>query len=142
MRRNLLAAVLCLAGLVAGCGSAAKTATTSSSSSGSSKHTSARLTPARSAIASLLQSPATVGPPPPGTRYNAVNHGFLERLATVLGHSLESQGLHNVNVTCTASVPARAKCSANGTSGGGQSTSGTLTVMIDRATGDLRLASR
>ncbi len=122
MRTRSLAVATCLAGLVAGCGS------------GSSK----TQTSAPPAISGLPRTLA-LGSPPSGTSYTAVNHAFLQRLATVLGHSLESEGLHSVNVTCTASVPQRAICQANGVSDRGQPVSGSLRVRIDRKTGQARV---
>lgn len=142
MRRKLFAAVMCIAGFVAGCGSVSKTATTSESSSTGSKSTPAASPPPSSSIASLAGSPVTIGPPPPGTRYDAVNHSFLQRLATILGHEFESRGFHNVNVTCSSSAIDRATCKASGIGDQGQSSSGTLKVTIDRTTGKLRLVSR
>jgi hypothetical protein len=140
MPRKLLAAVVCIAGLVAGCGSGSKTSTTSKSTSASGK--SAPGTSGSPAIASVAQAALTMGPPPAGSRYNAVDHAFLQRLATILGHQLEGRGLSGVNVTCTASIASRATCNATGTSVQGQASSGTLTVGIDRTTGQLRFGSR
>jgi hypothetical protein len=136
MPRKLLAAVVCIAGLVAGCGSGSKASTTSQLTSASSKSMPATST--SPAIESLAQAALTMGPPPAGSRYNAVDHAFLQRLATILGHELESRGLSSVNVTCTASIASRATCNASGTSLQGQGSSGTLAVGIDRTTGQLR----
>jgi hypothetical protein len=136
MPRTPLAAVVCI-GLLAGCGSGAKTTGTPGSASAAGNSTPAR---ASQEFASLAHTPLTLGPPPEGSHYDAVNHVFLQRLATLLGHYVERQGLHSVNVTCTASVATQATCRASGIRGSGKLSSATVRVSIDRTSGRLSIA--
>lgn len=145
--RKTLAVVVCIAGLAAGCGSSSKTAATSTTSPAATSTTTPAATGTTSTSAPTSMSsmshgsPGTMGPPPSGTRYSAENHTFLQHLATVLGHYLESKGFHNVSVTCSAGTPTQAVCKATGTNAQGQTSTGTLTVNVDPTTGKLMFVS-
>ena len=119
MRRTLLAAVVCIAGLVAGCGSSSKTPTTPAATGSGTTGTSASTTSTQMATTGTA---GTMGPPTSG-KYSATNSTVLQHIDAALVKYFTSKGFTGVTANCTGVNAAQASCKVTGTNKSGQTSS-------------------
>lgn len=133
MPRAPLVVIACAAGLVAGCGSGAKTHTTASGRA-----------PTVSAAKSSGPPMATVGPAgtlPRSTSngYRATSGSVLLNLRVALVRFFTSKGFSGVTVHCRAVNAGVASCDIAGMNRSDQSSANTVTLTVNQTNGALRI---
>ncbi len=132
MRRTTFAAAVCIAGLVAGCGSSSKTPTTpANTTSGSTTATGASALAHTGAVGSM-------GPPSSG-KYSATNPTVLQHIDSALVTFFTGKGFSGVTANCTGTNAATASCKVTGTNSAGKTSAAVLTIGVDQTTGKLKV---
>jgi hypothetical protein len=133
MSKTLWAAILCAAGLAAGCGSSAKTHTP-------------RRGRAHTGVAAKPSGPpmATVGPAGAIERassagYRATSGAVLFGIRVALVRFFTSKGFSGVTVHCESVNAGVASCDVAGMTRSNQNSSSAITLSVDQTSGALRI---
>jgi hypothetical protein len=156
MRKTALIAAVCLAGLVAGCGSSTTktvvktpppsnppgnttpTGTSGATGSTGSTGTSGVSGPTQTGPTgngTMVGSTGTMGPPSNGGQYSLTNQTVLQHLTNQLGHNLSSHGYTSLQGSCRAFSQTQAECEFTGVNPKGEHFDDIFTLTVNLSTG-------
>lgn len=147
MKRTTFAALLCTAGLLAGCGSSTKTVVkTTPSGTTTTVTTTGSTTPGSTSGSTtssggpVIGSTGTMGPPSSG-QYVLTNHTVLQHLTNKLGTNLASHGYTHLQGSCRAFSQSQAQCEFTGVNPQGQQFDDIFTLTVNLSTGSFTVSN-
>lgn len=145
MRTIAIAAAVCAAALMAGCGSSktvtkpgATTTVTAARQTGTSGSTTSS---SSGSGQNVVGSTGTMGPPQTGGRYDLSNQTVLQHLTNQLGHNLASHGYTSLQGTCRAFSLSQAECEFTGVNPQGQHFDDVFTLTVNLSTGSFTVSN-
>lgn len=140
MRRIGVAALMCAAGLLAGCGSSSTKTVTHTSPGTTTTVTGTGTTQAggpgstTGSGGSVVGSTGTMGPPT-GGQYVLTSHTVLQHLTNKLGNNLATHGYTHLQGTCRAYSQNQAQCEFTGVNPQGQQFDDVFTLTVNLSSG-------
>ena len=134
MRRTILAAMGCLASLLAGCGGSSKTPT---SASGAGSTTASNAGPG---ALSHTGSVGTIGSSKTGS-LSAKDPAVVPRIDSQLVSYYTQRGFTGVTAICSGSNARTASCKVTGTNPSGKTSSAVITLILTPTTGALKVTN-
>lgn len=146
MRRIGVAALMCAAGLLAGCGSSGTKTITHTTPGSTTTVTGTGTTQASgpgsttSSGGPVIGSTGTMGPPSSG-QYVLTNRTVLQHLTNQLGMNLASHGYTHLQGTCRAFSQTQAECEFTGMNPQGQQFDDIFTLTVNLSTGKFTVSN-